>query len=164
MDLGILTIHGRLLHPQTQGKEERFNGSLKREFLKYNSIADEADAEVKLAEYREFYNNKRPHHALKLATPASKYTVSSRKYPDKVDEWEYPSEYKIHKVKSSGYITISGQGYFLSEAFGGKLIGVLHKDSAQIELVYRQFRIGRIDADRRVFTSRKVHLIGSAPT
>lgn len=34
MELGILTIHGRSLHPQTQGKEERFNRSFTRECLK----------------------------------------------------------------------------------------------------------------------------------
>lgn len=163
MDLGILTIHGRLLHPQTQGKEERFNGSLTREFLKYNSFADEADAQTKLAQYRDFYNNKRPHHALKLATPASKYTASPRRYPERIEEWEYPSEYKIHKVKSSGYVTIGGQGYFLSEAFGDRLIGVIHKENALIELVYRQFIIGRIDVDRRVFTSKKAYLIHNDP-
>lgn len=163
MDLGILTVHGRMLHPQTQGKEERFNGSLKREFLNYNSIADEADAEIKLAQYRDFYNNKRPHHALELDTPASRYSVSSRKYPEMIDEWNYPSEYKLHKVKSSGYVTIGGQGYFLSEAFGERLIGVVYKESAQIELVYRQFRIGRIDVDKRVFTSKKAYLIHGDP-
>ncbi len=47
MELGILTLHGRIFHPQTQGKEERFNGSLTREFLKYESFEDFEDAKIK---------------------------------------------------------------------------------------------------------------------
>jgi transposase InsO family protein len=38
MNLGVLTIHGRIRHPQTQGKEERFNGSLKRELLRQERL------------------------------------------------------------------------------------------------------------------------------
>ena len=70
MELGILTLHGRIFHPQTQGKEERFNGSLTREFLKYESFEDFEDAKIKLDKYRDFYNTKRPHYALNLDTPA----------------------------------------------------------------------------------------------
>ena len=40
MELGILVLHGRPLHPQTQGKEERFNSSLKKECLRYVTIKE----------------------------------------------------------------------------------------------------------------------------
>lgn len=163
MDLGILTLHGRYRHPQTQGKEERFNGSLTRECLKHNTFANEADAAVKLAEYRTFYNEKRPHHALDLATPKSRYTPSPREYPEKIEDWEYPSEYKLHKVKSTVYVTIGGQGYYLSEAFGEKSIGVRQRENAQIELVYRQFRIGNIDTGKRTFLYKKAYLMHDDP-
>ena len=48
MELGILTLHGRILHPQTQGKEERFNGSLTREFLKHMTFENQEDAIKKI--------------------------------------------------------------------------------------------------------------------
>lgn len=164
MDLGILTMHGRIRHPQTQGKEERFNGSLTRECLDLTQIENIEDAEKKLFKYRNFYNNTRPHHALKLDTPASRYKVSPRKYPNKIESWEYPDGYILHKVKKTGFITYRGQGYFLSESFGEKTIAI--KESSIpgcITLCYRQFKIGRIDIDKRVFTFKKIYLAENDP-
>lgn len=164
MDLGILTIHGRSLHPQTQGKQERFNGSLKRECLQHTKIADMNDAAIQFAAYREFYNNKRPHHALSLDTPASHYVVSERKFPDKIESWEYPSGYELRRIKDSGYFTYRGQGYFLSEALGGRVVAVRESSvEGCITLHYRQFKIASIDVDRRVFRFKKIYLTDADP-
>lgn len=84
MELGILVLHGRFKHPQTQGKEESFNGSFQRELLDYTQIQDFDDAEEKFALYKKFYNEKRPHHALKLKVPDDVYKPSERKYPEKL--------------------------------------------------------------------------------
>lgn len=164
MDLGVLTIHGRSLHPQTQGKQERFNGSLKRECLKYAQIADMDDAARQLAAYRDFYNNKRPHHALGLDTPASRYVASERKFPDKIEKWEYPREYELRQIKETGYFTYGGQGYFLSEALGGRTVAVRPSSvKGCITLHYRQFKIASIDVDKRVFRFKKIYLADSDP-
>ena len=57
MDLVILTKHGRPNHLQTQGKDERFNGTLKKELLKHRQIKDIVDAQREFDEFRLFYNN-----------------------------------------------------------------------------------------------------------
>ena len=165
MELGILTLHGRIRHPQTQGKDERFNGSFTREFLKYNSIENLEDAVLKFAKYRDFYNNKRPHHSLSLHVPSSKYRASATKYPSKIEEWTYSNDCKIHTVKETGYITIRGQGYFLSEAFGGKQIALRESDKGNglLNLYFRQFKIGQIDVEKRVFTYKRAYLIEGDP-
>lgn len=165
MELGILVLHGRMLHPQTQGKEESFNKSMKRELLSITHIEDWEDAALKFAEYRNFYNNKRPHFSLGLDTPVQHYRSSDRKFPDRIIDWEYSSEYIVRKVKRSGYITIGGQGYFLSEAFGGKNIAVKtsEKSDSLFNLYFRQFRIGQIDVNKRVFTYKKIYLINDDP-
>ena len=165
MELGILTMHGRILHPQTQGKEERFNGSFTKECLKYHKIRDQADAAKIFSEYREFYNNVRPHMALNLDVPASRYEPSPRQYPTKISEWEYSDDLTVHNVKSTGYITIKGQGYFLSEAFGNKQIAFREssKGAHLINLYFRQFRIGQIDIEKRVFTFKRAYLIEGDP-
>lgn len=165
MELGVLVLHGRGCHPQTQGKEERFNGSLTREFLKYSSFENQVDAAQKLSEYRNFYNNKRPHHALNLKTPSSLYSKSPIHFPDKIEAWEYSDDFKTRSVKDSGYVSILNQGYFLSEAFGGKQIAIREssKGGSLVNLYFRQFKIAQIDVDKRVFTFRRAYLIDGDP-
>lgn len=164
MELGVLTVHGRMHHPQTQGKEESFNRSLNRECLKWRTFRDMRDAQKQLDEYRAFYNNKRPHHALGLVVPATRYKKSERRLPKRIEPWSYAAECKVRRVKGTGYVTINGQGYFLSEAFGGKEIAVRESHlPGQITLLYRQFRIGRIDVERRVFTLKRAYLLDGDP-
>lgn len=165
MDLGILTVHGRVRHPQTQGKQERFNGTLTRELLKYNTFADEADAESKFAQYREFYNTKRPHHALGLDTPASHYTASDRKYPDIIRPWEYPPGCVICQVNKKGFVRIFSRTYFLSEAFIGKQVAIRQSagSNARINIFYRQFRIAQLDLNDQSFVFKRAFLIDNDP-
>ena len=103
--------------------------------------------------------------ALNLDVPASRYEPSQRKYPSRITAWEYPNELKVHNVKSTGYITIKGQGYFLSEAFGNKQIAFREssKGAHLINLYFRQFRIGQIDIEKRVFTFKRAYLIKGDP-
>ena len=164
MELGILTLHGRIYHPQTQGKEESFNRSMTKELLKYNTFADKFDAQRKFNEYREFYNNTRPHHALNLDTPAQHYCKSSRKYPDKISEWEYPEGYHIKHVNKDGYIKWNEKYYYLSEGFRKKNIAIRESHIENcVSLFFREFRIGRIDVKKEEFTFKRAYLIENDP-
>lgn len=157
MDLGILTKHCRIRRPQTLGKDERFNGTLKRELLKHRNIEDFAHAQQQFDEFRDFYNHERPHHALSLDTPISRYSRSKRKLPDAIEKWEYNPEFTTRQIKKSGYITFNGQGYFLSEALGEKTVGLVEtSDQPHTFMVcYRQFCVAKIDVNERIIVSRK---------
>jgi transposase InsO family protein len=163
MDLGILTKHGRIRHPQTQGKEERFNGTLLKERLKYRQYDDLAHAQHDFDQYRQFYNCERPHHALDLATPAERYLNSPRTLPDKIREWDYGANREVRSVKSSGYLTFKGQGYFLSEAFAGRTVCLIEDDSANgvFLVLYRQFCIAKLCVDDRLLLARTAFIFSS---
>ncbi len=164
MELGILTLHGRPRHPQTQGKEERFNRSFTRECLKGKTFSDIVHAQSCFDEYRKFYNEVRPHCALDLDVPVRHYTASNRKMPQKIEQWEYGAEYKLCKVKESGFFNYKGQGFFLSEAFGGKTIAVRESRlPGQITLIFRNFKVGRFDLNNRVYTLKRAYLLDGDP-
>ena len=164
MELGVLTLHGRPLHPQTQGKQERFNRSFTRECLAGKTFQDLADAQKAFDDYRAFYNTVRPHSALELAVPASVYSTSPRPFPSHIEDWEYGNDCQLCRVKQTGYFSFEGQGYFLSEAFRGKTIAVRESHlPGQITLLFRQFRIGRIDREKRVFTTKRISRLAGDP-
>ena len=164
MELGILTLHGRPRHPQTQGKEERYNRSFTRECLNGKQLIDIPHAQCCFDEYRKFYNEVRPHFALDMDVPVSRYEVSPRQMPERIEPWEYGSEYQLSKVKETGYFNYQGQGFFLSEAFAGKTIAVRESHlPGQITLIFRQFKIGRIDLENRVYTLRRAYRLEGDP-
>ena len=163
MELGVLTKHGRAYHPQTQGKNERFNGSLLRERIKGREYEDYAHAQMDFDEYRRFYNQVRPHHALGLRVPSERYFKSSRKLPQRINEWTYGENVMVRQVKNSGYLTVRGQGYFLSEAFGKKTIGLLESEDESGVFLDRQFCVAKLNVDNRVVIARKPYLWDSQP-
>ena len=158
MDLGILTIHCKVRRPQTQGKEERFNGTLKRELLNYQKLNDMPHAQQAFDEFKAFYNTKRPHHALGLDTPATRYTPSNQSFCAEIPSWTYPSHMDTRTIKKPGYLTFHGKGYFLSESLGGRKVGLEESMSQPglFHVVYRGFRVATVDVDERAVTSRKV--------
>lgn len=64
MLLGIKPIHGRPRHPQTQGKVERFHGTVKRELKARLVQCTLKEAETVFQEFVDRYNWVRPHEAL----------------------------------------------------------------------------------------------------
>lgn len=164
MELGILTIHIRSNHPQAQGKVERFNGSYKRERLKFYTPKDIEDAQCCREEYKEFYNNIRPHCSLDYDVPASRYTHSSKKYSDKISEWDYGENAIIKPVKSTGYISYRSKGYYLSEGLGEKEVALVpSEDDGVFNVVFRQFRVAKLNLHTNTIVSRRVYLLNNDP-
>ena len=71
MRQGIELLFSGLAHPQTQGKTERQNRTLKARTAWRGVPADQGGWEEWAGQYRAEYNWVRPHEALELATPAS---------------------------------------------------------------------------------------------
>lgn len=75
----MVHVRGRPLHPQTQGKIERYHRSMKN-IVKLDVFHSPGQLEKKLEEFVEFYNYHRYHESLQNVTPADVYFgVSERK-------------------------------------------------------------------------------------
>ena len=158
MEQGVLTVHIRPQHPQCQGKVERFNGSYKRERLKYYVPKDLTDAQRCRDEYRKFYNDVRPHEAIGMDTPSEHYFPSTREYSDLIAPWEYESGGEMHRIKSSGYLTFRGQGYYLSEGLREKdvVLYPAEDEDGVFLVVFREFVVAKLRVDDRTICSRKI--------
>jgi transposase InsO family protein len=117
--LGVAVSHGRPYHPQTQGKDERFHRTLHAELLSRSTFADLADCQGQFDPWRHVYNHERPHEALGLAVPASRYRVSPRAFPAQLPPIEYDATDAVRQVQDKGRFRFGGRVYQVAKAFRG---------------------------------------------
>lgn len=156
MQLGILPIHIRPGHPQTQGKEERFHQTLKRELLTGRTFADIQDAQKHFEHWQRVYNNERPHEALGMDVPAKHYQPSSRAKPSILQEPDYPPNSITRKVSNKGLIRYEGAAYYVGSQLETKVLLLRQCEDAHIEVLYGGYVVARIDPMDQEVVSRRI--------
>lgn len=117
MELGIAVSHGRPYHPQTQGKDERFHRTLAAEAIGRRSFADLADCQRRFDQWRQVYNTERPHEALDLATPITRYVPSRRGFPETLEPFDYGPGAILRRVDETGWLSFRNHPLKLGRAF-----------------------------------------------
>ena len=156
MDLDVQPLHGRPLHPQTQGKIERFHRTMNNELLKYNTFFDLSDAAKHLAEWRIKYNEVRPHEAIAMRCPADVYIPSPRKYPSAIDPYEYSGLHRILRVNYKGYLRFDSKVFYLSETMIGADLELREWEGTRALLCYRNYKIAEIDLATERLINRRI--------
>ncbi len=134
--LNIKLIHGRPYHPQTQGKEERFHGTLQRELLNYEQFRNMRHCQSRFNSWRSRYNCVRPHEALNFEVPAQRYNPSERKMPDKIKPYEYDPFIIKKKVDTEGRIAYKSKRYRVGKAFVGEYVALEESEKDGVYEVY----------------------------
>lgn len=79
-DIGIRPIVGRPFHPQTTGKVERFQQTLKKWLAHHDHhdglAADLAELQARLDQFCTYYNHHRPHQGIARVTPISRWRAT----------------------------------------------------------------------------------------
>jgi transposase InsO family protein len=122
--LGIRVSHSTPMHPQTNGKDERFHRTLKAEVLRGHSFADLDECQQAFEQWRAVYNTRRPHEALQMKTPVQRYQPSNLAYPEILPQIEYAPSDKVRRVSKAGRISIAGASVFISNALHGMPVGL----------------------------------------
>jgi transposase InsO family protein len=107
-------------HPQTQGKVERFHGSLQR--AQGRRGVPDKERQQWLDAYRDEYNQVRPHEALGMRTPASVWRKSERRYDPHPAPWQYATGATVVKVGSQGQIWANQRRWEISYALAGQCV------------------------------------------
>lgn len=124
IQLNIKLIHGKPFHPQTQGKEERFHRTLKRELLDREQFRDYDHCQKRFDLWREKYNCIRPHEALNLRTPAEIYIPSIKSYPERLEVYEYNLSDIKRKVQANGIVSFKNRQINVGKAFIGDTVAI----------------------------------------
>jgi transposase InsO family protein len=147
IEQGIWLIYGRIGHPQTQGKVERFHRTLGAE-LRHRGVPQRfAQWPAALGEVEYNYNQRRPHEGLGMQRPAERYRRSARSYQEKVRPWEYPAGSDVRRVNANGAIAEGGRKWFVCEALAGQQVRVERFDG-KLLVSYRHMYIREIDLQR----------------
>jgi transposase InsO family protein len=162
---GIQISHSRPYHPQTMGKDERFHRSLKAEVLSGPPFANLAAAERALERWRNVYNTQRPHEAIELAVPASRYQPSPRDYVETIAPFEYASADIVRRVQQGGHISLFGRTIKVPKAFRGKAIAFRPTTQDGVfDIVFRTQMIATIDIRPLDARPESVHDVSEHPS
>lgn len=122
--LGINVCHGAPHHPQTQGKAERLHRTLQAETLCGQAFADHQTCQRAFDAWQMVYNTERPHEALSMATPRSRYHVSPRPFPETLPPIVYDRGEVVRRVDQHGKVMWRGREYRVGKALARCTVAV----------------------------------------
>lgn len=108
-DLGVIQKNGSPGHPQTQGKIERFHGTLKKFLMQQPAAKTLPQLQNQLDEFRHIYNTARGHRALAMKTPQESYLATIKATPQEAKD---QGHYRVRhdKVDQFGKLTMRRAG------------------------------------------------------
>lgn len=132
--------------PCENGAHEQFHRVYKTEVARMPAQR-RAEQQRRSNRWLRQYNEERPHEALGMKVPATRYRPSRRRMPQAIRSWDYPAGWVRRWVKGNGEISWRGTRRFVGEAFvrdyvglqsvkpgvwrvyfGPKLVGELHEN------------------------------------
>ena len=143
--LGIRPVRGRPHHPQDNGRHERMHRTLKAETTR-PPAAESQGQQDRFDAFRKEYNEERPHEALGQRPPVRLYRPSTRPYPTRIPQVEYPSYYEIRKVGSGGVFGWHGQPVFIGHSLIGERIGLREVQDGLWRVCFADVELGVLDA------------------
>lgn len=144
--LGVHVSHSHPYHPQTLGKDERFHRTLEAEVLRNRQWQDLPHLQRAFDRWRHLYNFERPHEALALDVPATRYQPSLRALPEHLPAIEYPSGLQVRKVQQGGVVCFQGQTLRIGKAFTGYPVGLqLTQIDGVLDVLFCHRRIAQVD-------------------
>jgi putative transposase len=146
--LGIMPERIEAGKPQQNGRHERMHLTLKKETAS-PPAATVRGQQQRFDAFRREFNQERPHEALDLATPASKYECSPRPYPSRLLEITYPPEWVWRVVRPCGQVRLRGRQFFLGEALIGEVVGLEPLNERYWRTHFGPVALGIYDEHRR---------------
>jgi transposase InsO family protein len=152
MRLGIQVERIEPGKPQQNGRHERMHRTLKEDIrprLSKNLLAQQEQ----LDRFREDFNERRPHEALKMKCPADVYKPSLKRFPDRLPEPVYPNHDLVREVYASGSVLFrEGKSFFISAALADQTVGFEEEEDGLWRINFMDLDLGFLDEQTMKFT------------
>jgi transposase InsO family protein len=130
--------------PDQNGGHERMHRDLACE-VERCAADDLVQQQAELDVWRQTFNEERPHEALGMRVPAEVYEPSPRKFDPSPVELEYPSNYAVRKVQTTGTITLHHKSINVSAALSGYEVGLEPVGECRWAVWFCRLRLGELD-------------------
>jgi putative transposase len=153
--LGIRPDHTKPATPSENGAHERMHRTLKASAIKPSASRSMESQQRRFDGFRAEYNDHRPHTSLSDHSPPGKlYSHSTREYPKRLPAIEYPANWEVRLVSSSGQFKWKDIPLHLSNNLAGQYVGI--RDAADDLLIvsYGNLELGQIELEPIRFTPR----------
>ncbi|OLN24908.1 integrase core domain-containing protein [Desulfosporosinus metallidurans] len=144
LKLGVRVEFIRPGHPEENGSHERMHRTMKSETTRPPEATLHKQA-IRLEQWRQVYNEERPHEAIGQQVPASLYKPSTKKYAGSFKEFEYPQWYEPRRVRTDGTIFWKGRQRFIGEAFANSTVGLIENALGNIDVYLGELPLGVLD-------------------
>lgn len=144
--------------PQQNGRHERMHRTLKRT-LGQPPAANLRQQQQQLDGFRCYYNERRPHEGLDQQSPSTCYSASSRRYPQRLPELDYPRYFECVKVHRSGVVYWGGLTIYIGNLLSDEQVGLEAVGDGVWDVYFGPVKLGRFDvrkADDRNYLNLKV--------
>ena len=144
--LGIDLERGRPSCPQDNGAHERLHRDVSRELEAHRL----GEYQAELDQWRQQFNEERPHEALGMKRPAEVYQARTRQYDGTPEDLEYKGM-QARRVHQLGHICWKGQSLFLSSALGGWSVGLQPDGADHWNVWFGRLLLGRLESSTASF-------------
>jgi len=142
--LGIMPERILPGRPDQNGRHERMHRTLKAETA---SPAESSFSrqQRRFNEFRQLYNFERPHEGIGQRTPSELYKRSSREFPTRLPEPEYPSHFAVERAYSNGHVRHDGISWYVSTSLKGELLGLESLSDGRWCVYFSKLPLGILD-------------------
>jgi hypothetical protein len=132
-------------HPEQNGRHERMHRTLKAEATRPAQY-DLAAQQRAFDRFRHVYNEVRPHEAIGLRTPASRYALSRRRMP--IDPLAlaltYPEAMKTRHIDEKGRLALGGKKLMLARMLAHELVALEETTEGLTDVYFGPIRLGAV--------------------
>jgi transposase InsO family protein len=138
-------------HPEQNGTHERMHRTLKQTAISpdtYNLLQQQE----RFDDFVHVFNDQRPHQGIGMKCPSDLYKKSSSKYPDKIEELQYPEHDKSVLVNVCGTIRLSKfEKVYISSVFKHNHVGLTEVDDNIWKVSFMNYDLGFFDRETLKF-------------
>ena len=130
-------------HPEQNGRHERLHLTLKTDATRPPST-NVLQQQARFDTFVHQFNHERPHQALDMTTPASRYQPSARSYQG-LEELEYPQHDWTAIITTCGRMCYQRRKINVSQVFAGQKVGVKQTDDHIWLVTFMDYDLGYFD-------------------